>query len=113
MTISSETDKREFWQGRLKEYLEHQHVDRGYKVDTIATKRSVLGRWITYALGYGHSPELFDSSSLKGFFGQPRMALAQNPQHRVFPCQGVVQTLGRGHHRHVRRPRQPVGGRTP
>ena len=62
---------QQIWDQRLEEYLEHLYVGRGYKAVTIDAKRSILGRWITYALGYGHSPELFDASPLEGFLDNP------------------------------------------
>ncbi len=68
---SAAVDESELWEQRLEDYLEHLRVDRGYKVVTINTKRSILGRWISYALEHGHRPELFDASPLEGFLDNP------------------------------------------
>lgn len=66
MTVTSDTDQTEIWQGRLEDYLGSLRA-KGRKAGTIANNRDVLQRWIRHALSHDESPETLDQTLVNGF----------------------------------------------
>ena len=74
MSEPADADRREFWQSRLAEYLEHLRVlDRA--TGTIQDNKTVLTRWVDHALSHDASPDTFDADVIEAFLDALDLAL--------------------------------------
>ncbi len=66
MSLSNRRGQAEHWQQRLEQYLKHLTA-LNRSPGTISDHKTVVGRWITYAISHNEDPGVFDEAAVEGY----------------------------------------------
>ena len=86
MNSSNRGGQAEHWQQRLEQYLKHLTA-LNRSPGTISDHKTVVGRWIQYAISHNQDPGVFDEAAIEGYLDPLNLA-ANSKQSYVSHIRG-------------------------